>query len=29
MKSRPSLRTILIERVRGVRPPVYYENPDF
>lgn len=29
LKSRPSLRTILIERVRGVRPPVYYENPDF
>jgi glutathione S-transferase len=29
MKSRPSLRCILAERVRGVRPPVYYENPDF
>lgn len=29
MKSRPSLRCILGERVRGVRPPVYYENPDF
>jgi glutathione S-transferase len=29
MKSRPSLRHILIERVRGVRPPVYYEDPDF
>ena len=29
MKSRPSLRCILIERVRGVRPPVHYENPDF
>lgn len=29
MKSRPSLRCILIERVRGVRPPAYYENPDF
>lgn len=29
MKSRPSLRCILVERVRGVRPPVYYENPDF
>ncbi|MDX1975617.1 MAG: glutathione S-transferase family protein [Rickettsiales bacterium] len=29
MKSRPSLRCILSERVRGVRPPVYYENPDF
>jgi glutathione S-transferase len=29
MKSRPSLRCILSERVRGVRPPSYYENPDF
>ncbi len=29
MKSRPSLRCILSERVRGVRPPVYYEDPDF
>lgn len=29
MKSRPSLRTILGERVHGVRPPAYYENPDF
>lgn len=29
MKSRPSLRSILIERVRGVRPPSYYEDPDF
>ncbi len=29
MKSRPGMRCILIERVRGVRPPVYYENPDF
>jgi glutathione S-transferase len=29
MKSRPSLRCILAERVRGARPPVYYENPDF
>jgi len=29
MKSRPSMRNILIERVRGVRPPVYYEDPDF
>ncbi len=29
MKSRPSLRCILTERVHGVRPPVYYENPDF
>ncbi len=29
MKSRPSMRCILSERVRGVRPPAYYENPDF
>lgn len=29
MKSRPSMRCILTERVRGVRPPAYYENPDF
>jgi glutathione S-transferase len=29
IKSRPSLRCILGERVRGVRPPAYYENPDF
>lgn len=29
MKSRPSMRSILIERVRGVRPPAYYEDPDF
>lgn len=29
MKSRPSLRCILSERVRGVKPPAYYENPDF
>lgn len=29
MKSRPSLRTVLCDRVCGVKPPVYYENPDF
>ena len=29
MKSRPSMRCILSERVRGARPPAYYENPDF
>lgn len=29
MKSRPSMRCILTERMRGVRPPVYYEDPDF
>lgn len=29
IKSRPSMRCILAERVRGARPPVHYENPDF
>lgn len=29
MKSRPSMRNILAERIRGIRPPTYYENPDF
>jgi glutathione S-transferase len=29
MKSRPSMRSVLIERIRGVRPPAYYEDPDF
>lgn len=29
MKSRPSMRCILSERVRGVKPPEYYANPDF
>jgi glutathione S-transferase len=29
MKSRPGMRCILAERVRGARPPVYYDNPDF
>lgn len=29
MKSRPGLRAILCDRVQGVRPPEYYENPDF
>ena len=29
MKSRPSLRLILDERISGIRPPHYYENPDF
>jgi glutathione S-transferase len=29
MKSRPSMRSVLVERVRGVRPPAYYEDPDF
>jgi len=29
MKSRPSLRCILTERMRGIRPPDYYEDPDF
>lgn len=29
MKSRPSVRTVLSDRIHGVRPPVYYEDPDF
>ncbi len=29
MKSRPSFRTILQERTVGIRPPDYYEDPDF
>lgn len=29
MKSRPSVRAVLADRIHGVRPPAYYENPDF
>lgn len=29
LKSRPSVRAVLADRVHGVRPPEYYENPDF
>ncbi|NBX04255.1 MAG: glutathione S-transferase family protein [Alphaproteobacteria bacterium] len=29
IKSRPSMRSILGERVHGVKPPAYYEDPDF
>lgn len=29
IKSRPSFRHILMDRVMGVRPPSHYENPDF
>jgi glutathione S-transferase len=29
MKSRPSLRAILVDRVPSFRPPDHYENPDF
>ncbi len=29
MKSRPSFRPLLSDRVRGFRPPVYYDDPDF
>ena len=29
VKSRPSMRPILKERVRGVMPPNHYDNPDF
>ena len=29
VKSRPSMRPILQERIRGVTPPNHYDNPDF
>lgn len=29
VKSRPSIRSVLSDRVHGVQPPVYYDNPDF
>lgn len=29
MKSRPSIRAILVDRVPSRRPPEHYENPDF
>jgi glutathione S-transferase len=29
LKSRPSFRVILCDRVLGITPPDYYENPDF
>lgn len=29
IKSRPSMRSVLADRVHGVRPPEYYEDPDF
>lgn len=29
MKSRPSFRPLLSDRVAAFRPPVHYENPDF
>lgn len=29
IKSRPSFRHILMDRVMGVKPPSHYENPDF
>jgi glutathione S-transferase len=29
MKSRPSMRPILLERVRGLNPPDHYDDPDF
>lgn len=29
MKSRPSMRPILLERVRGLTPPAHYDDPDF
>lgn len=29
MKSRPSMRPLLADHVKGVRPPPHYDNPDF
>lgn len=29
MKSRPSVRAVLADRIPSVRPPAHYENPDF
>lgn len=29
MKSRPSFRPILMDRVAGIKPPDHYDNPDF
>jgi len=29
MKSRPSMRPILLERVRALTPPAHYDDPDF
>lgn len=29
VKSRPSIRHILMDRIMGIKPPAYYENPDF
>lgn len=29
MKSRPSMRPILLERLTGLKPPAHYDDPDF
>jgi glutathione S-transferase len=29
MKSRPAMRPILLERIRGINPPQHYDDPDF
>jgi glutathione S-transferase len=29
MKSRPSFRPILADRVVGINPPAHYDDPDF
>ncbi len=29
MKSRPSFRSLLAERVSGLEPPAHYDDPDF
>ena len=29
MKSRPSMRPILMDRLVGLKPPAHYDDPDF
>jgi hypothetical protein len=29
MKSRPSMRPVLMDRLVGLKPPVHYDDPDF
>jgi glutathione S-transferase len=29
MKSRPSMRPILLDRLTGLKPPTHYDDPDF
>jgi hypothetical protein len=29
MKSRPSVRPLLMDRLTGLKPPEHYDDPDF